>query len=128
MEDVLALIFLSVTNSFNLPSGLLSSVCWVETHHVVTAINHSDHGSPSIGLCQVKLQTARYMGFKGTQEQLQIDPYINALIAGAYLRTQLNRYHGNIPMAIGAYNAGHFQLGRNNTYIKKVYKAWHFQK
>lgn len=131
--EALTLVFLSVTATFNLPAGLLSALCFVESGHHVQAINLSDHGSPSLGLCQVKLATARGLGFRGPEKELTTNARINAHYAGAYMRYQLNRYHGNTTMAIGAYNSGTFRVNNkgtavNSRYIVRVYEAWHFQR
>lgn len=80
-------------------------MCYAESRHNATVINKYDGGSPSIGLCQLKVETAKLVGFDGGVEDLK-DPLTNAFYAGKYLKQQLIRYDGNIPNAIGAYNAG----------------------
>lgn len=117
----IAQIFLTVSLQLNLPPGLLSSVCYVESRHNPAAIHHDDGGSDSLGLCQIKLSTARWLGFKGTEQDL-MNPQINAHYAGAYLRYQLNRY-GSVKKAVTAYNIGHAVL-TTTKYQIKVYKEW----
>lgn len=124
----LATIFLAVTSTFNLPAGLLSSICWVESNHRPSAIHLDDGGSPSQGVCQLKLTTARLMGFKGPSRQL-MRPRVNVYYAGKYLRYQLDRYE-DASKAILAYNAGSYRLNRkgrpvNRHYLNKVNKIWH---
>lgn len=125
----LGLLFLAVSNQLQLPNGLLKAICWVESAHKVGAINQTDKGGPSLGLCQVKLETARELGFRGTAYQLQHDPIVNAFMAGRYLRKQMDRYDGNAIKAIASYNAGSFRVDRrglilNRKYVYKVYVAW----
>lgn len=80
----------------------------------------NDGGSPSYGLCQVKLATARHMGFKGKPSDL-LKPDINADLAAKYLRYQLNRY-GSMEKALSAYNAGRY-IKANAGYVAKVKKV-----
>lgn len=125
----LALLFLTVSQTLSLPPGLLSAICMVESGHNVSAINVRDRGSPSIGLCELKLGTARQMGFKGDQELLQRSAAINILYAGRYLSRNLHRYPSDIACAIAAYNSGtcnHNDAGliKNRKYVKKVLDTW----
>lgn len=124
----LAALFAATTHAFSLPSGLLSSVCFVESHHDVAAIVANDGGSSSVGVCQMKLATAKMLGFQGTLEQLKA-PKMNVKYAGKYLRYQLNRYDGDTIKAIAAYNAGTHMLNRkglpvNHRYVQAVLAAW----
>lgn len=123
----LMLLFATTTHTFNLPEGLLSSLCYVESGHVVNAISYMDGGkTDSLGICQVKLNTARYMGFKGTAAQLRHNPTYNVYYAGKYLSYQMLRYNGDIPKAVAAYNAGSCPHGviKNHKYVSKVFLAW----
>lgn len=100
----------------------------MESHYDVKAINVDDGNSSSVGVCQVKLSTAKYLGFSGTEVQLQ-DPSINVMYAGLYLHRQLRRYRGDVRKAIASYNAGTYkesEIGecRNQRYVNKVMKAW----
>lgn len=126
----LLLIFATVTQTFNLSPGLLSSICYVESTHKVRAIHVNDGGSDSLGLCQIKLTTAKSFGYKGTAKELHNSPFINAYYAGKYIRHQLNRYNGDVIKAIAAYNAGIYRISndgrspKNKLYVAKVLKAW----
>lgn len=124
----LALLFLATSQNFNLPPGLLSAICWVESHHNSAAINAHDGGSASHGICQIKLETAALLGFKGTEEELT-RPKTNIHYAGKYIKWQLDRYQGNIPKAVAAYNAGTYRENSqgqimNRKYVGKVFDAW----
>lgn len=124
----LAALFLLTTQTLDLPPTLLSAICWVESHHNSLAVNADDGGSASHGICQVKLETAALLGFKGTEKQLSV-PKTNILYAGKYLQWQLKRYHSNIPVAVAAYNAGSYHVNKegqimNRKYVAKVFDAW----
>jgi soluble lytic murein transglycosylase-like protein len=123
----LTLLFLSVTQTFNLPGGLIRAICYTESHFAVEAVHVDDGGGNSVGVCQIKLRTARSLGFRGTEKQLRI-PKNNVYFSAKYLYLQLHRYHSNVHKAVAAYNAGRYrdQNGRakNYHYVKKVFKAW----
>ena len=111
-----------------LPPGLLSAVCYVESRHKHKAINLNDGGEDSLGVCQIKLNTARLVGFKGTNKQL-MHPTTNALYAAKYLKKQLLRYNNDPRKAVAAYNAGKVRYNKdglimNRLYVAKVFKAW----
>ncbi len=124
----LAAIFLAVSSTLSLPPGLLSATCWVESRHNVAAMNWHDGGSASHGACQIKLGTARMLGYQGTAEGLR-KPYANAYWAGRLIRHQLDRYAGDHRRAIAAYNAGTAKYNAsgqfvNRYYVNKVVLAW----
>lgn len=126
----IALAFLSATQTFNLPPGMLAAVCYVESSHVIQARNVDDGGSDSFGICQLKLSTAQGMGYTSeTPGTLQTSAKINTFYAAKYLRYQLDRYKGNTWRAIAAYNSGTFKVNKqgqtvNKAYVDKVFKAW----
>lgn len=126
----LAIIFYAASQVFNLPPGLLESVCLVESNHNPKAFVSHDGGSASHGICQVKLGTANLLGFKGQPSALQ-EPELNALFAAKYLRRNLDRYSGDVYKAIAAYNAGKYLDSKtypgkavNDKYVQKVYSVW----
>ena len=128
MNASIALLFATATQTFNLPVGLMPAVCFVETHHDVRAINLYDHGSPSLGICQIKYTTARSLGYKGTPELLWHNPKVNIYWASKYLSRLLSRYGGDRYKAVSAYNLGHFQPRQDGTavnykYVEKVMMA-----
>lgn len=122
MQAVLAVMFLSMTQTYTLPKGLLSAVCWVESNHKISAVNRDDGSADSLGVCQVQLNTAKMLGFKGTVKQL-MNPKENVKYAAKYLSLQLKRYHGDAPKALSAYNAG-TATKANEYYVNKVLRAW----
>lgn len=101
--------------------ALLLALCGTETnfHNVV---HSNDGGSASLGVCQVKLTTARMFSPAVTERDL-MNPYINATIAGRYLAYQIKRYRGDPMRAIVAYNRGTcppVDSIDNNKYLRKV--------
>lgn len=116
-------IFAANTNLLNLPPGLLESVCYIESKHTVTAIHYRDGNEDSLGICQIKLSTAKFMGFKGTRKQL-MDPQYNIYFAGKYLKHQIARYNGAVDKGIMAYNIGHAKHLTTSEYLVKVNKQW----
>lgn len=128
MSTTLALFFITTSSALGLPQGLLSAMCWAESGHRPSAVHHDDGNGDSLGICQIKIATAKLMGFTGTRDQL-MDPMVNIKYAAKYLRKQLKRYSGNSPMAVSAYNAGTFVPGvenfaKNQRYVDMVFKAW----
>lgn len=103
---------------------VLSAICHVESGGNHRAINIHDGGSPSYGECQIKLTTARGLGFRGHVSDLWLDRRVNRYWAGQYLRRQYDRY-GDWEKAIAAYNAGSLKGGkiRNRGYVKRVMEA-----
>lgn len=120
--NTLTAIFIAASAHFNLPPGLLASVCFVETRHIASVVHYDDGGSNSIGICQIKYKTARWLGFKGTEEDL-LDPATNIYYAAAYLHYQQNKY-GNSVQAVIAYNYGHAKNLTTTAYQRKVFEVW----
>lgn len=124
----LALLFSTTTLALSLPPGLLSALCYVESKHRVDAVHHDDGKGDSLGVCQIKLPTARLLGFRGTQADL-MKPENNIHYAGKYLLKQLHRYQMDPRRAVSAYNAGTFHgkvdgSPRNAPYVKRVFAMW----
>ena len=124
----LSALFLTVSQTYNLPPGLLSALCFVESSHNVAALVMDDNGTPSVGVCQVKLATARTLGFKGTETQLR-NPKVNVRLAGKYLAKQIRRYDYNLYKGVAAYNSGTWRMSttgyaRNSHYVVKVLNSW----
>jgi soluble lytic murein transglycosylase-like protein len=116
---------LKAAKTVKVSGAILVAICTHESglSNIVT----QDHGSPSIGICQIKSGTAQMLGYKGEPEGL-LDPKTNAYYAAAYLKYQHNRY-GDWCMTIAAYNAGRFNESqkepghpRNIKYVLNVSK------
>jgi soluble lytic murein transglycosylase-like protein len=103
----------------NIPPNMLRSICYVESKYDPKAFNKSDGGSPSYGLCQIKLRTAQYLGFRGSPDAL-FSASVNARYAARYLNYQYRRY-GDWYRAIAAYNMGHARrMVTNRRYVNLV--------
>lgn len=122
MTTELLMLFALHSNTYSLPAKLLQSVCYVESKYNVAAIHHDDGGEDSLGVCQLHMSTARWLGFKGTKEQL-MNPDINIHYAAKYIKYQLSRYK-NIEKAIISYNRGNAKHLTRTKYSAKVIKKW----
>lgn len=121
--NTIAALFITATTAFGLPPGLLSSLCYVESGHNISAIHHDDGSRrDSLGVCQIQLRTARTVGFKGTTKEL-MDPKVNIIVAAAILKTQINRYN-SVKRGVIAYNIGNAKNLTTTKYQVKVYKQW----
>lgn len=107
----------------NLPSGLLQSVCEIESGLNIKAIHHHDGKGDSLGICQIKLATAQMLGFKGTAKEL-MKPETNIAYAGLYLSRQLKRYNGDVDKALVAYNQGSTNGLTSSKYSIRVLKQY----
>jgi soluble lytic murein transglycosylase-like protein len=104
---------------------ILLAICTHETGLTNVTVQN-DGGTPTYGICQVKLETAQMLGFEGKAKQLLV-PKENAKWAAVYLKHQFDRYDGDWCRAIAAYNAGKFNESkkfpgypRNLKYVNKV--------
>jgi soluble lytic murein transglycosylase-like protein len=81
---------------FALDPALLKRVAWQESRY------HSEAVSPkgAVGVMQLMPQTARELGVDIH------DPAQNILGGASYLRQMLDRYNGDLSLALAAYNAG----------------------
>ncbi len=124
--DVLLALFTTISIQNGLPEGLLESLCWVESKHDVLAIHHDDGDADSLGICQIKLSTAKELGFKGTAKQL-MNPKMNIKYSAKYLKWQIQRY-GSTARGVIAYNRGNSRGLTTSRYQRKVFKKWKQEK
>lgn len=120
--NTLAALFMTMSVHYHLPPGLLSTICFVESKYDVNAVHYNDGVGNSVGVCQIKLSTARHMGFRGTEQQL-MSPRNNIKYAAKYLRYQLNRYK-SIERAVIAYNVGNARGLTTSKYQRTIFKKW----
>jgi hypothetical protein len=99
----------------NVDPALLEGICYVETKHT-NVFTPRDGKSPSWGICQLKLGTAREVGYSGPGYGL-LQPETNVFYASRYLR-KLYRRFGSDRRAVSAYNCG--RPCGNSTYVGKV--------
>lgn len=121
MNTIIPILFIMVSQQFNLPNGLLSSVCYVESKHDISAYHAHDGKGNSVGICQIKLASARLVGFKGSEKEL-MQPEVNIYYAAAYLAHQRSRYRGNLQKAVISYNIGHAGALTKTAYSARVFK------
>jgi soluble lytic murein transglycosylase-like protein len=138
----------NASNNFKIDIALLYAICKVESNCRSGAINNSDSNAAqrsagiidkSYGLFQIKLSTAKSLGFK-TVETVKVSikkkhktltvyakvskakdllrPDINAWYAAKLLRHLFNKYH-DTSKVISAYNAGR-PISTNTAYVNKV--------
>jgi soluble lytic murein transglycosylase-like protein len=107
------------SQAHRVPYRLLYGICKQESMLNPRAFNKYDGGTPSRGLCQLKVATARAMGFTGTPREL-FNLGVNTHYAAKLLKYQMDRYHGDWIAAVSAYNAGHASK-HNKHYIKQVF-------
>lgn len=99
---------------------LLYSVCMAESGGNPRAYHPHDGQGASIGICQIKLKTARWLGFWGEEQDL-FEPHINAVYAAAYL-TYTIKHYGSRVRGISAYNAGH-PTEANLEYVDRILRG-----
>lgn len=86
-----------------LSPALIEAVAYVESRHNPYAV--SPKGAR--GLMQLMPATAKDLGVDAA------DPSANARGGAAYLRAMLNRYNGDLVLALAAYNAGPAAVARH---------------
>jgi soluble lytic murein transglycosylase-like protein len=118
-------IILSIAKVVGVPGALLLAICTQESN-LQNIVAPYDHGSPSYGLCQIKQDTAKSLGYTGNGDGLMI-PDVNARYAAKYLKMQLDRYDGDWCKSVAAYNSGTYNPStivpgkpKNLKYVKAV--------
>lgn len=105
---------------YNVPEALIRAIISVESSWNPKAYRAEPRiHDASYGLMQVLSKTAADIWSKVVSAADLFDPEFNIETGTKYIRSQLNRYQGNIPMAVSAYNAGHYTT-RNQSYVDKV--------
>lgn len=112
----------------DLSFSLLKALIHVESYFDPKAVSKKG----AMGLCQIMPQNL---------ERLQIadpfDPWENIMGGARYLRAMLDRFRGQLPLALAAYNAGPQAVERYNDippypetkdYVQKVMKYFHLYK
>jgi soluble lytic murein transglycosylase-like protein len=87
---------------------LLTGICSHESNDFTMNYAPHDHGSASYGICQIKENSARQMGFTGLPIEL-MDPKVNAKYAALYLKYEQDRYgEDDWCVLTSAYNSGSY--------------------
>lgn len=97
-------IILAAAKKAQVTGALLLAICTHESGLKNVLVPH-DGGTPTYGICQVKLGTAKMMGYTGTAKGL-MEPKTNAKWAAEYLKYQKSRYAGDWVKSVAAYNSG----------------------
>jgi soluble lytic murein transglycosylase-like protein len=100
------------------PRALLEAVIHVESRGNAKAVG--THGE--IGLGQLRLQTARGMGFRGSRAEL-FKPSVNRHYTERYLDMALKRARGNLCHAATLYNRGLGARPVKSEYCSRVLRA-----
>lgn len=118
-------IILAAAKAAKISGPLLLAICIQESNLKNVEVPH-DGGSPSYGICQIKYETAKMLGYSGHAKGL-MNPSTNAKWAASYLKYQKERYEYDWCKAVAAYNAGRYNESkvapgypRNLKYVRKV--------
>lgn len=133
-NDTIPYYLFNASSTFKIDMALLQAVCTVESRCKAKAVNKDDATASkrakgvkehSLGLFQIKLATARGLGFKGSRADL-MKPEVNTWYAAKLLRSLYDRYHLTYKV-VSAYNAGHY-IKSNKAYVDKVFRQYvHFK-
>ena len=121
-------IIIEAGNKYGIDPALLKAIIMAESGYNHLAISKKG----AVGLMQLMPQTADALGVEDIY-----DPHHNVHGGAKYFRQLLNKFNGNLELALAAYNAGTTKVRKYNgippyrstrIYIKKVIEYyWHYQ-
>lgn len=97
-----------VARQYGLDSALLHAIITVESKYNPKAVSHKG----AVGLMQLMPNIANQYGIDNLY-----DPAQNVQGGAQYLRDLLNRFNGDVSLALAAYNAGEIAVARNGNRI-----------
>jgi soluble lytic murein transglycosylase-like protein len=97
-----------VARQYGLDSALLHAIITVESKYNPKAVSHKG----AVGLMQLMPNIANQYGIDDLY-----DPVQNIRGGAQYLRDLLNRFNGDVSLALAAYNAGEIAVARNGNRI-----------
>lgn len=116
MDDI----FEEAASAYDISADLLKAVAKAESNFNPSAVSHAG----AIGVMQLMPGTASALGVTNPYDARQ-----NIMGGAKYLKTQLDRYDGNVSLALAAYNAGPGSVAKyggvppyaeTQNYVKKV--------
>jgi soluble lytic murein transglycosylase-like protein len=127
-ESELHSIIERIANRYEIDPALIKAIVMVESSYNSRAVSKSG----ARGLMQLMPSTAEALGVEDI-----FNPEHNIIGGVRYFKQLLNRYNGNIKLALAAYNAGSGKVEKYNgippykathTYIAKVIKYYQYYK
>lgn len=118
MEDI----FTQASQTYQIPKNLLTAIAYAESNFDANAVSHCG----AQGVMQLMPQTARSLGVTDSFDAEQ-----NIMGGAKYIRQMLDRYDGDVKLALAAYNAGSGNVDKyggvpdfkeTKDYINKVMK------
>ncbi|MEK3887395.1 lytic transglycosylase domain-containing protein [Bacillus sp. FSL K6-3431] len=112
-------------DKYNLPAKLIKSIIKHESNFNPSVVSHAG----ASGLMQLMPGTARGLGVIDI-----FDPEQNVMGGSKYIRNMLDKYNGNIELALAAYNAGPGNVSKydgippfkeTQAYVKKVTNSFY---
>lgn len=114
--------FMEAAQANQIDLKLLRALCWTESNHRIPKLRAIDGKAimPSYGICQIQMQTAQQMGYRGSAKTLRTNNHMNTYYAAKYLKKWLVKAKGNWQYAVSAYNRGHYKKSRRVWYVARI--------